>query len=318
MIQRVARTAGLVLLGACSGLSDVTWHYVTTMKFAPFFPQQIAAATQKQISADNMGDSVTRIKGDKVSVTLGVVVVITDFSQNEIILLNTKTKQFAKAHLNDYPNYFAIASAGGGSLALQLMQISKLDQPIVKTGNVATMFGIRGEEFKVIITMQNPAIANGTNDMREERHYWVVPSDEILRVPGLKELADYTARQRRAFDLPKAVGETLSRIFTNDEALEAAQMIARLDGSYFLKMHSFVYAPALTKMMQTLPAVFPNVDPNAPFAEYETAVDEISTDSVPDSVFMVPADYALAPFQEIANAVPHLKPVAPITKPGQP
>ena len=79
MMRQSVRAAGLILLGSCFGWADVTWRYVTTLKFAPWFPQQIAAETQKQVAAQGMGETITRIKGNRASSLLGVVVVITDF-----------------------------------------------------------------------------------------------------------------------------------------------------------------------------------------------------------------------------------------------
>jgi hypothetical protein len=122
MMRQGARVAGLILLGSCCGWADVTWRYMTTLKFAPWFPQQIAAETQKQIAAQGMGETITRIKGNRASFTLGVVVVITDFGRDEITLINTKDRQYATESLSKYPNYPEVAAAGESYLRNSLRQ----------------------------------------------------------------------------------------------------------------------------------------------------------------------------------------------------
>ena len=91
-------------------------------------------------------------------------------------------------------------------------------------------------------------------------------------------------------------------------------MMAAIDGSFFLKMHSFTYAPALAKIMQSMPDAFQGVDITAPIADFETIVTDISTDPIPDATFLAPAGYAPAPLQEIASALPQAAAPSPSTQ----
>ena len=175
---------------------------------------------------------------------------------------------------------------------------------MAKTGNVATIFGIECEEFTVVLSGRNPSIGDGGGEIREEKHCWIPRADEFRRVPALRELAEYARWEQRILDSARRLRETLSRLLPDQETREAAQMMAAIDGSFFLKMHSLTYAPALAKIMQSLPAAFPGVDISAPIADLETIVTDISTDPVPDAAFQAPAGYAPAPFREIASALP--------------
>ena len=92
-------------------------------------------------------------------------------------------------------------------------------------------------------------------------------------------------------------------------------MLAPRNG-FPLKTHTAVYLPAIAQSLQLAPQPPAGFDPNAPLAESDMDVAELSTDAVPDSVFVVPADYQTAPFEELIKSAMAAPPL--VAAPGNP
>ena len=79
------------------------------------------------------------------------------------------------------------------------------------------------------------------------------------------------------------------------------------------KVSTAVYRPAISQLLQLAAGgAALGFDPEGPIAEALTDVAEISTDTVADSVFTVPARHQAAPFEQVVQAAIQ----APVTLPG--
>jgi hypothetical protein len=74
-----------------------------------------------------------------------------------------------------------------------------------------------------------------------------------------------------------------------------------------MKMHTEIYVPVLAQIAPLLQAQgYPlpaGFDPNAPLAEIETVVTELSSAPIDGSVFQVPSDYHATPLADLLKSM---------------
>src|SRR5664279_784751 len=151
--------AGVVFLGLCAVLparADVTLRYTITLKFGSFLPPQAVDTMKQQLSNRMPEGSTVQIKGDRVCTSMGQLLAIADYAKGVITILDPKTSRFATVPLAEYPAKI---------LAMQKMPVMtpdaqrmfdnmKIDVKTSKTGQTATLLGIRAEETLLTISLE--------------------------------------------------------------------------------------------------------------------------------------------------------------------
>src|SRR5215469_15697242 len=316
MQRRSGRLLTLALLATATGWSDVTVRHTLSFQFASFVPDEMRAQAEQQFKATMPTEMIVRIKGDKAYTSVGPAYAITDYGRREITLLNPKAKQYATIPLSEYGDRLAAIqkSPAVPAQAQQMLQSLRMDVQSKKTGQTGLIEGIRAEENLIVVSMQMPSPQADASMMRMEMRCWLAQPDEIRRIPALKELADYTAQGMKALD-PTAIlqkgfaqtGVSSIRPFLDE--------IMKLGGNLMLKMQMGIHIPGMVQMFQLSRQAPAGLDPNAPVAEEQINVAEISTAPIPDSAFEVPADYKAAAFEDLAKAIIPTTPLAPAAAP---
>ena len=318
-MKRIAAMAALAVVAAVGARADLTLRHTFSFQLPSYLPPEVKAQVQQQIDAALTKEMVVHIKGDKVYASYGPLLGITDFSKNELTLLNPKTRQYASIPLDQYADRFgkAMAPPPLPPAAQQLLESLKVDVQNKKTGQIAMIEGIRAEESLITISMELPS-AGAASAMRMEMRVWSASPDEIRRVPALKEMADYAARTRRALD----PAEMLTKGFEQMPGLGAQlrgplEQLTRINSNLVVRMRMGLFIPAMSQMVQLAQNPPANFDPNAPITEYRMDLAEISTAAVPDSTFAIPKDYMQAPFEEMVKALRQAPPTVPAPVPAR-
>ena len=318
MGRRSILALSLALLIGPTGRADLTLRHKMEIKFASFLPQEAQAQARQQAGAALPNEMVVRIKGDKTYTNSGPLFAITDYGRNEITLVNPKTKQYAEVPLAEYPDRIA-ASQKPPAIppeAQAMLQGLRFDVETKKTGQTGVVQGIQAEESVVTLSIQMPAAGGAASAMRLEMRYWIAQPGEIRRVPALKELADYAERTRRAMDPSEMLQKVFSQMPGFGEQLRTSiQELQKANSGLVLKLHTAIYVPAMAQALQLAPQGAAGVDSNAALAEFQMDLADISTAALPDSLFAVPADYKVAPFEELAKALIQAPPPLPAAQP---
>ena len=304
--------AGLV----CAARADVTLRQQMTMKFSSLVPQEVQDGARKQSAAAMPGEILLRIKGDKSYGTFGTLAAITDYKREEVTLLDAKTKRYATVPLSEYADRMAAALklTAPAAQTQQALQGIQMDVQTKKTGQVGLVKGIQAEETLITLTVRVPSAQQAAaSTMRMELRYWIAMPSEIRRIGALNELADYVERSRKAFDTAQFLEQATASLpgMAGDQVRAAVREMLAARNGFPLKNHTAVFVPAIAQSLQLAPQPPAGFDPNAPLAESDMDVAELSTDPVPDSVFAVPADYEPAPFEELVKAAMATSPLVP-------
>jgi hypothetical protein len=270
------------------------------------------------MKASMPGETTVRIKGDKTYSTAGPLNSLADYSTNQIILLDPKTKRYATVQVSEFGEKLGALQKPPAMPpeAQQIIRNMQFDVQTKKTGQIGLIQGIQAEETLITVSMQIPGLPGAPSSMRMEIRCWMAQADEIRRVPALRELADYSARATKAMNPADMIQKMLSQFPGLGEQMRApVEEILKLSGTLMVKQHMAIYVPAMAQAMQLQGVAIPGLDPNAPFAEVQIDLADISTNAIPDSTFAVPADYQKAPFEEVAQALIQAPPQVPLGAP---
>ncbi len=296
-MRNVARRLALFLLLAVCCHADLTLRYTVEMKIGSGAPPALAKTLEQQMAATPPQGRSIRIKGDKTLSKIGALMAIIDNSTSAITLLNPATKQYAQVSTEELIVGLKAKLPTATTAALKNM---KFDVQTSKTGQFATLSGLRAEEHLMAITllMDVPGTPEGPL-LRMETHTWLADPDELSRIPALRQ---YAATVQRTFDAFSA-GDAMEKLFEQLPGVAEKMRVltdeaARNVGSLAMKIQAGVYIP--------------RADPNAPMLTMTTDLAEISSDPIEDSVFAVPPDFQLAPPAELVKALTPVRPVAPV------
>jgi hypothetical protein len=308
MLRRSVAIAGLHLLLCVGAPADVTVRQSNSMKLPSFIPSEIAKQWEQGSQASG---GLLRVKGDKAYASYGALETLTDYSRNEVTLLDLKTKRYATVPLSEFAGRFAAAlRATTDGSAPPSPQNLLFDVQSKKTGQTEVIQGVRAEETRTVLTMQmpfmaaGPGISDGPSLMRLEVRSWVAQPAEIRRVPALGELADYAERGERALDTSGFAEKVFSEVPMIGTQLSAAlRELTQTASGLMLQTSIRIYLPAITQLVHLAPdGAPPGFDPNGPIAESTLELTSISTAPLPDSDFQVPSEYQPAPFEELVRA----------------
>jgi hypothetical protein len=305
MLRRIFLPA--LFLVACTSLpADVTMRMSLDMKVNMAVPGAVPQLPFKEI--------LTRIKGDRSYATLGTFITVTDNSRSEVTLIDTVAQRYTIVAMADYMAKVTGASGQNSQnmpdAAKQILANMKFDIESHDTGRFDHIGGIDVFEREVVINMSIPVpIPGQENGMQMSMRFqmWKPKPAEFERVPALRELATYADRNL-GFNNPTTM---LRQLFSampgmSDHAGKMAEEIAK-GGNVTLGMHVGVFMPGLAKMMEQARAKGATVPDlpagDTPLAEVNFGLKELSTGSVPDDVFVIPAGYKEAPLEDLVKGM---------------
>jgi TonB family protein len=293
-----SKIAGVVFLGLCAVLpapADVTLRYTITLKFGSFLPPQAVDAMKQQLSNRMPEGSTVQIKGDRVCVSMGQLLAIADYAKGVITILDPKTSRFATLPLAEYPARI-LAMQNTPAMppdAQRIFDNMKFDVKTSKTGQTATLLGIRTEEHLLTISMELPAGMT----MRTEIHNWTATPDELQRSPELRELAAFVGRPQDGLAPMEMLTKSLSGVPGIGEKLRGPmQEIAKAGSGAALRMRSATFMPAMAQSMGAAAA-------DEPLTEFAMDLAEFSAAPIPLARFEVPAGYQTAAMEDLLGAM---------------
>ncbi len=317
MIRMLRRSflPALILLAWTSLQADVTMRMSFDVKINMASPGAVPQLPFKEI--------VTRIKGDRSYATMGTFITVTDNSRGEVTLIDTEGQRYAIINLADY--LAKLPSANGKSIqnmpeaAKQMMANVKFDVESHDTGRTDHIQGIDVFEREVVVNMAIP-IPGQENGMQMSMRFqaWKPKPAEFDRVLALRELATYNDRNQ-GFNNPTNM---LRQLFSampgmSDNAGKMVEEITK-GGNVTLGMHLGFFMPGLAKMVEqaqakaqaqaqakgdAVPAVPALPGDDKPLGEVNFDLTELSTGTVPDGVFAIPAGYREGPAEDLMKGM---------------
>ena len=308
-LPRVVLFAGL--LATSTLRADVTVRYKNDLKFAPALPAVAPAASIPSSLVPQI--TVMRLKGTKTYANIGTFASIIDVGSGQITLIDPDHKKFATAPFQEYQQQVEAALSSTPALSPEAQKATaamKTSVAMRKTGRTDTIQGIQAEETELTVTvdMALPEAAQAPGPfMKLTMQFWSAKQEETLRVPAIRELAGYSAYGDAVMNPFEMMQKTLSHMPGMNEDFFAKLQELTKNSPLMLKSHVSVFMPIMAVLAQqmerqgrSLPEGF---DPNEPWMELSTEIQEFSTDAIEDSVFEVPADFEAASFQELMNSI---------------
>lgn len=281
------------LFATHAAFADVTVRSKIDYKLGSYVPAAAAQAMRKQTAETVANGLVYRIKGKRSLASWGAMLLITDQEKGVITLLDPKEKRYASCALADYGDKLKAAMPALPAEAQQMLENFKIDANSAKTGNTEMIRGIKAEEMLINVAVDPAGAMAGMMSMKVEMHIWTATSEEMERIPAVKELAAYMAGQSDG----AAPASTTARMFS--QMPEFAGRL-KLPIEEMMKVSSKAVLRTSVKMMMPASArMMGAANPDEPFNEMTTDLIELSADPIPDSVFDVPADYKIAPLEDL-------------------
>ena len=292
-------------LAALPAFADVTLRYKTDFKMNPTLP----AAMAQQATAGMMGmpgDTTTQLKGGNGASSYMGMGAIYNFGKQEITLLDPDGKRYSTLPASKFADEMMAAMPAIPDQAKAAMAAMKTHVDSKATGKTAIIQGIEGEERQMEITMDAPPMPNVPQGpmMRMVMHIWTAKASEVMRVPAVREVAGYhlfaNATMNPLATMQKTIGQQMPGF---SDAFSGMMKEMQAGGTpMFLRMQFEMYMPMIAAMMKANPGASPfgaDFDTNAPFMTMNQELAEISTASIPDSVFQIPEGYTAAPAADI-------------------
>ncbi|MBZ5623509.1 MAG: hypothetical protein LAQ69_33025 [Acidobacteriia bacterium] len=287
--------------------ADVTLRYKTEVKINPALPAQMAADAMKRMDSAILQESVLRFKGGKGFSSRMGYDSITDFTTKEITLLDTAAKRYAKLTSFQFAEELVRAMpempAGPGATAPSMVAVT----PAKLTGRTAAIQGVEAEERELVFSMQGLAMPNMPTGpmMKMVLQFWTAKPGELMRVPAIRELNGYSFWSYATMNPAASIGKMMKQLPGFSDTFEA--MMKEMQTGALLRVHVDMFMPAMAAMLQRMPAGSnesgANLDPDAPFVQINHEVSELSTTTVPDSLFQIPEGYQEAAASELIKGL---------------
>jgi len=301
-----AALASLTLLQA-----DVTIRYKTDLKMNPTLPAAMTQqATQGMMNGAMPMNVTLQLKGGKGYSSAGVTTSIVDFTKQQITLLDTEGKRFATLGVNDFADQVIAAMPAMPDQAKAMMAAMKTHFSSKATGVTATISGVESEERQLEVTVDAPAMANMPEGpmMRTVIHVWTAKASEAMRVQAIRELTGYNLYSYATMN-PMAMMEKMMKQMPGFGDAMAGMVKEMTSGGTpaVMRMQFEMYMPMIGAMMKTNPeagSMFgEGFNADAPLMTMTQDVAELSTATVPDSVFQIPDGYQEAPAVDLVKAM---------------
>ena len=277
---------------------DATLRYHTDVKTAAGVPGLPAGGGP---DLAGVRDMVVRIKGNKAYSTQGNLTSIMDLTTQDMTLIDTVHKRFAKVSASQYAEQVKAAIPAMPTEARTALASIKTSVDTRSTGRTATIQGIQSEEHEFVLTMDLPpgGPPQAGPLMKMLMQIWTAKREEAQRVPALQEFQNYTASATSTMNPMEMVKQVFSALPGLGDSF--GSMIAEMSksGSMSMRMHTEVTMPFLAAMAQQGVPLPPGFDPSAPVIQMNQELVELSTDPVDGALFEIPQDYQPAALEEI-------------------
>ena len=277
---------------------DATLRYHTDVKTADGVPGLPAGGGP---DLAGVRDMVVRIKGNKAYSTQGNLTSIMDLTTQDMTLIDTVHKRFAKVSASQYAEQVKAAIPAMPTEARTALASMKTSVDTRSTGRTATIQGIQSEEHEFVLTMDLPpgGPPQAGPLMKMLMQIWTAKREEAQRVPALQEFQNYTASATSTMNPMEMVKQVFSALPGLGDSF--GSMIAEMSksGSMSMRMHTEVTMPFLAAMAQQGVPLPPGFDPSAPVIQMNQELVELSTDPVDGALFEIPQDYQPAALEEI-------------------
>jgi TonB family protein len=308
-IHRGVIALALAVFGSQAVRADLTIRYEFELKFSPAFPPAVVDMVKAQMGNLLGGERTTLVKGGKCTSRFGSLTTIIDAGTSQMTLFDPAGKRFATVALSDYMDLMAHQNlpATGQAAVQNLLQSMKIDVQTKQTGETATIQGIQAEDKLVTVSIEMPTPAAVPVTLRLEIHQWWPTAAELARIPALGEIAGCAAGLSGSDDPSAVIQKILSQLPGAAEKLgEAMKEIVKTKGAPVLRTEVKLYAPALAAIAQLQggQGVAVGADLNAALVDLGFNLVELSTRSLSDTAFQIPAGYQQAPLEEVLKALP--------------
>jgi hypothetical protein len=305
----VCRFCALALVFLQAALyADVTLRYKTETKMNPNLPAAMAAGMNGMGVATSQ-DSVIQLKGGKGLYTAAGFNSIVDFTTQEMTLLDATGGRYAKVTADQLGDALAGAMPKIPAEASAIMASMKTDvSPAKVTGRTAVIQGVEAEEREIVISIGGPAIPNMPAGplVRMVMQMWTAKPGEVLRIPAIRELTGYSLWSYATMN-PTAGIEGMMKLMPGLADTVTPLMKEMQKGTTILRTHVEMFMPMMAAMLKQMPAganpTGGSLDPDAPLMQMNTEAVELSSATVPDSVFQIPEGYREAPASDVVKTM---------------
>jgi hypothetical protein len=277
--------------------ADVTLRYKTEIKMNPTLPAQMTGAMG---GADSLipQDRVLRLKDGKGFSTSAGYNSITDFTAQEITLLDNANSRYAKLKASQLGAVLAGAAPKIPDEARAAVASMKTDaSPARVTGRTAVIQGVETEEREIVITIAAPALSNVAQPnnapqspmVRMVMQMWLAKPGEVLRVPAIREMTGYSLWTWATMN-PNAGMEGMMQAMPGFKEILEPLMSEMQKGTTVMRTHVDMFMPAMAATLKQMPGGA-NFDPDTPFMQMTQEAVELSTAPVPASVFQIPEGF---------------------------
>jgi hypothetical protein len=284
--------------------ADVTLRYKTESKLNPALPAVMAGAMNgSPLTAPQ--ESVLRLKNGKGFSSAPGYNSITDFTMQEITLLDASTSHYAKIKASELGGQVAGAMPKmpaeiGGMMASMKADVS----PSRLTGRSAVIQGVDTEEREIVVSISGPVLPNMAPGpmVRVVMQMWTAKSGEVLRVPAIRELTGYSLWSWATMNPIAGMAEMMKQLPGLSTTLEP-MMSEMQKGTTMLRMHTDMFMPGMAAILQQMPGAGAGFDANAPLMQMDQEAVELSSAPVPDSVFQIPEGFHETPAADLFKGV---------------
>lgn len=297
--------AGALL--AASVQADVTLRYKTEVKLNPSLPPQMTEQMTKAMGTGMPPESVMQMKDGKGASAFGKFRSISDFAKGQILLVDPEQKRMGTIAADQLGDELGKLIAEMPPEARAAMAAMKSTAETKVTGRTSTIEGIAAEEREVTVTVEGPASAGMPAGpmIKMTMQFWTAKAEEMSRVPALKELAAQNIWGHPTMNPASSIEKILKQMPGMGDGIGKVQKDMQAARTMLLRTEMKMWMPAMAAMMKQLPPdknpFGTSFDADAPFMEMTQSLSELSTATVPASVFAAPEGYRTVPGSELVQ-----------------
>ncbi len=291
----------LALLAVPAARADVTIRYQFDVKLGPVIPPAAAAAVKQQVGGALGNGMLLRVKGQRCLSSFGPFTSIVDGEAGQITLINPASKKFASVAAANYFDQI-IGQQQLPPEALALFRSMKLDIKSSKAGQTETIQGFQAEDTLINALLEVPDPTGPPVVVHMDIDEWFAAEGQAGWAALQREMAGCATILGGSMD-PTAMLEKLLQQFSggSGQLTDAVKALADPSRGAVLRLHLAISVPALVQLMQSQAGALAG-DPAAPLVEMDMNVADLSTGSVSDEEFRIPAGYQEVPLQELTKS----------------
>jgi hypothetical protein len=301
--QRALRALPL-WIGLNTLWADVTVRYQWDMKFSPSMPAQVQEMAKNQLASQGM---VLYFKDGKGYYKHGKLVILTDYTNKQVTLIDTEHKSYATAGFSDFSDKMAAAVNGMmpsvPESAQRAMAETKTETTTRSVETSDAILGIQADEKELVLTVQPPG---GTGmSTRMVMQFWTPKPAEAMRNAGVREVVGYNLYANRFMNPMEGIrkmSEIMPGMTNNfkplmEEFSQKNLMMLRMKISNYIQIST-----EMLKNMGEHSPFGPDYDPNSPLSEITMNLTELSTAPVDSAIFQIPEGFQSAPVEDLVKS----------------